>query len=115
MEEIQLPIENNKNEEQIIPKKQTPLPVKQLFVLSKKKIIQKIKKKRIKTKKKHNLINSLLKKKGTIIFSESFAVTMIFPFLATMVLDFGIVESATEVGFYAGWIATSFNLAQLFR
>ena len=44
MEEIQLPIENNKNEEQIIPKKQTPLPVKQLFVLSKKKIIQKIKK-----------------------------------------------------------------------
>eukprot|EP01091_Cochliopodium_minus_P015672 TRINITY_DN5648_c0_g1_i1.p1 TRINITY_DN5648_c0_g1~~TRINITY_DN5648_c0_g1_i1.p1 ORF type:complete len:507 (-),score=122.96 TRINITY_DN5648_c0_g1_i1:69-1589(-) len=84
MDEIP-PTENlDKKEPLLVGKVVTPLPVKQLFVLS------------------------------TIIFAESFSITMIFPFLATMVLDFGIVESTKEVGYYAGWIASSFNLAQFF-
>eukprot|EP01126_Amoeba_proteus_P036817 TRINITY_DN3763_c0_g1_i4.p1 TRINITY_DN3763_c0_g1~~TRINITY_DN3763_c0_g1_i4.p1 ORF type:complete len:325 (-),score=34.68 TRINITY_DN3763_c0_g1_i4:653-1627(-) len=42
--------------------------------------------------------------------SESFSITMIFPFIANMVRDFGYPED--EIGFYAGWIASSFNIAQ---
>lgn len=46
-----------------------------------------------------------------VVLSESFSITMIFPFLARMVRDFG-VSNEEDIGFYAGWIASSFNLAQ---
>lgn len=57
-----------------------------------------------------------------VVLSESFSITMIFPFIADMVRktvfeltywkvrDFGIDEA--DIGFYAGWIASSFNIAQ---
>jgi MFS family permease len=47
-----------------------------------------------------------------VVLSESFSITMIFPFLAHMVRDFGVAENEEDIGFYAGWIASSFNLAQ---
>uniref|UniRef100_A0A6B2L3I2 Major facilitator superfamily (MFS) profile domain-containing protein n=1 Tax=Arcella intermedia TaxID=1963864 RepID=A0A6B2L3I2_9EUKA len=47
-----------------------------------------------------------------MVLSESFSITMIFPFLANMVLDFGLTDNLDEVGFYAGWIASCFNIAQ---
>ena len=30
-----------------------------------------------------------------------------------MVLDFGVTDDPSEVGFYAGWIAGAFQLAQV--
>jgi len=47
-----------------------------------------------------------------VVLSESFSITMIFPFLANMVLDFKLTDKESEVGFYAGWIASSFSIAQ---
>jgi MFS family permease len=46
-----------------------------------------------------------------VVLSESFSITMIFPFIARMVRDFGVSDE-DDIGFYAGWIASSFNLAQ---
>ncbi|KAL6072749.1 MFS domain-containing protein [Balamuthia mandrillaris] len=47
-----------------------------------------------------------------ILISESFAITMIFPFVPFMVADFHLTEDTKEVPFYVGWIASSFFLAQ---
>jgi hypothetical protein len=38
-----------------------------------------------------------------VILSESFAINMIFPFIADMVKSFGITKNDEEIGFYAGW------------
>eukprot|EP01090_Pellita_catalonica_P007272 TRINITY_DN1787_c0_g1_i2.p1 TRINITY_DN1787_c0_g1~~TRINITY_DN1787_c0_g1_i2.p1 ORF type:complete len:111 (+),score=9.71 TRINITY_DN1787_c0_g1_i2:137-469(+) len=39
---------------------------------------------------------------------------MIFPFLAIMIESFEITENDTEVGYYAGLLASSFSIAQFF-
>lgn len=64
------------------PVKETPLPKKEMFVTA------------------------------CIYLSESFANSMLFPFVAFMVWDFGVAGSPTEVGFYAGMLASSFSFAQ---
>jgi hypothetical protein len=68
--------------EEEVPRQETPLPLKPFFVIC------------------------------CVVLSEAFSVTMIFPFLADMVKDFGVAADDGEIGFYAGWIASSFNLAQ---
>eukprot|EP01102_Stenamoeba_stenopodia_P019644 TRINITY_DN7465_c0_g6_i1.p1 TRINITY_DN7465_c0_g6~~TRINITY_DN7465_c0_g6_i1.p1 ORF type:complete len:609 (-),score=118.27 TRINITY_DN7465_c0_g6_i1:52-1878(-) len=45
-----------------------------------------------------------------ILFSESFAATMLFSFVNFMVRDFGIEDD--DVGYYVGWLASSFFLGQ---
>eukprot|EP01114_Cavostelium_apophysatum_P013216 TRINITY_DN3146_c0_g1_i2.p1 TRINITY_DN3146_c0_g1~~TRINITY_DN3146_c0_g1_i2.p1 ORF type:complete len:363 (+),score=64.00 TRINITY_DN3146_c0_g1_i2:84-1172(+) len=64
-----------------VKKKPTPLPKKKMFVLM------------------------------CIVLSEGFASSMVLPFIAYMVLDFGFNEE--NVGFYAGYITASFFLTQL--
>lgn len=48
-----------------------------------------------------------------ILVAESFSITMLFPFVAFMVEDFGVCANAQDIGFYAGLVASSFSLAQL--
>eukprot|EP01119_Soliformovum_irregulare_P016403 TRINITY_DN4736_c0_g1_i2.p1 TRINITY_DN4736_c0_g1~~TRINITY_DN4736_c0_g1_i2.p1 ORF type:complete len:505 (-),score=111.80 TRINITY_DN4736_c0_g1_i2:22-1536(-) len=48
----------------------------------------------------------------TILITESITTTMLFPFVGFMVAGFGYKKE--EVGFYAGFIASCFNFAQLF-
>ena len=47
-----------------------------------------------------------------ILLSEAMGITMLFPFLARMVMSFGVAESDAQVAFYAGVIAASFNFSQ---
>eukprot|EP01090_Pellita_catalonica_P019715 TRINITY_DN6794_c0_g1_i1.p1 TRINITY_DN6794_c0_g1~~TRINITY_DN6794_c0_g1_i1.p1 ORF type:complete len:499 (+),score=71.37 TRINITY_DN6794_c0_g1_i1:101-1597(+) len=49
-----------------------------------------------------------------VIFTEGFSMTMIFPFLAIMVESFEVADNKTEIGYYAGLIASSFSVAQFF-
>ena len=44
------------------------------------------------------------------ILSEPISLTILFPFVYFMVVDFGFLEN--EVGYYVGLIASSFSLAQ---
>jgi len=60
----------------------TPLPKKQLFVI------------------------------GCIFMSEIFSLSMLFPFVAFMVADFGITNNDSEIGYYAGVLASCFSIAQ---
>lgn len=46
-----------------------------------------------------------------IVISEGFASSMVLPFIAFMVIDFGVSEDS--VGYYAGFITSSFFAAQL--
>lgn len=76
--------------------KPTPLPKKEILVLS------------------------------CVMISEAISITMLFPFVGIhvyieckdllktgfMVSDFGIADSAKEIGYYGGLIASSFNIAQ---
>lgn len=48
-----------------------------------------------------------------ILLGESFALTVLFPFVGFMVADFGVAPPA-EVGFYAGYLASAFSFGQLF-
>ena len=45
-----------------------------------------------------------------VVFSEPMSMTVLFPFVYFMVRDFGIVDK--DIGFYAGYIASSFSIAQ---
>ncbi|TPX48499.1 hypothetical protein CcCBS67573_g10201 [Chytriomyces confervae] len=54
-----------------------------------------------------NIITSL----SFVIICEPLSLTVLFPFIYFMVRDFGISDDK-EVGFYVGFIASSFSLAQ---
>lgn len=45
-----------------------------------------------------------------VIVSEPISLTLLFPFIYYMVRDFGYRQE--EIGYYVGWIASSFSLAQ---
>ena len=45
--------------------------------------------------------------------NECICLSMLYPFLGYMVLDFGLVESTNEAGLYVGYIASMFTLGQL--
>eukprot|EP00026_Physarum_polycephalum_P005450 Phypoly_transcript_05484.p1 GENE.Phypoly_transcript_05484~~Phypoly_transcript_05484.p1 ORF type:complete len:486 (+),score=49.07 Phypoly_transcript_05484:147-1604(+) len=47
-----------------------------------------------------------------ILFCEAFVSSMIFPFVNFMVADFHIAKSQEEVGYYSGYLASSFFLGQ---
>ena len=42
----------------------------------------------------------------------AFCLTMLFPYLPFMVRDFHLTDDESEIGFYSGFIASSFCLAQ---
>ncbi|KAJ3411113.1 hypothetical protein HDV05_002722 [Chytridiales sp. JEL 0842] len=46
-----------------------------------------------------------------VIFSEPMSMTVLFPFVYFMVRDFGMADEK-DIGFYVGFIASSFSLAQ---
>lgn len=48
----------------------------------------------------------------SILFCEAFVSSMIFPFVNFMVADFHIAKSQEEVGYYSGYLASSFFLGQ---
>jgi MFS family permease len=50
----------------------------------------------------------------TVIISEGFAFTFLFPFVGFMVLDFGLVTDERDAGYYAGLLAGVYSVAQFF-
>jgi MFS family permease len=47
-----------------------------------------------------------------VIFAEPVALTILYPFLFYMVKGFHLTDDTREIGFYAGFLAASFSLAQ---
>ena len=47
------------------------------------------------------------------MFANSVALTNVFPYAGFMILHYGLTDDETEVGFFAGWLMTSFMAGRL--
>ena len=47
------------------------------------------------------------------MFANSVALTNVFPYAGFMILHYGLTEDETKVGFFAGWLMTSFMAGRL--
>ena len=48
-----------------------------------------------------------------VFVNECVCLTMLYPFVGFMVVDFGLVEDTNQAGMYAGYIASAFVLGQM--
>lgn len=82
----QIATNDDERDEPVLPaqKKLAPYPSKQLFVLA------------------------------CCRFSEPVAMTSSFPYLFFMIRDFHLTDDEKKIGRYAGFLASSFSLAQFF-
>ncbi len=92
-----------------VPPKDTPLPMKELFVIG--------------CIFMSEVSPSYLQAKGVQYFFalnrianectvQVFSSSMLFPFVAFMVEDFGITDNKSDIGYYAGALASCFSFAQ---
>ena len=47
------------------------------------------------------------------MFANSVALTNVFPYAGFLVMHYGLTEDETQVGYYAGWLMTSFMAGRL--